>query len=631
MKVWKRFCALAVFALVTGLLAACGAGGGSGSTSATSVTSGASLQYILVSPVVPPALPLGGSQQFVATGYYSDGSSQDISSSVNWTSSSTSIATLTSGGAATASAVGSTSITASYGSVVSLPVSLSTMQAKLVSMTISSTNPASIGVGQTTQFRVQGKYSNGFTQDITPAASWYSAYSGKASVNDYFTTTPGLVTGLKPGTTTISASDILTSVSSSAVSITVSNTYAIGGTTSLLPAGSSVTLLNSIVDASGVASTDTVTVGANGSFQFPTTLAPGSTYDITVSSASLPIGAHPCTVVDGSGIINATTPVPALKVQLVCGPAVAALAGPISAASGYKDSVGAAARFNSPRGVAVNNATGDVYVADSMNCNIRVVSASGVVSTLAGSSCTGTSTNGTGTAATFGYVDGLAFDPASGVAGTLFVADSTGNTIRQIDIATQAVTTFSTKVSSPIGLALDSAGNLYVADSGNWRVIKITPAGAVTVLASGLQGPEGVAVNAAGTVVYFTDTNVNAVEQISGGTVSTLVGQMYSTGLVDGTGTDSMFNNPFGLTMDASGNLYVADYGNYVIRKVNVASAVVTTVAGKGMSMANRNLAIPADGPALSAVIGPSWKVTVDTSGNLYFSDIGGTIYKYTP
>ena len=199
---------------------------------------------------------------------------------------------------------------------------------------------------------------------------------------------------------------------------------------------------------------------------------------------------------------------------------------------GFADGTGAAAQFSNPSGVAVD-ASGMVYVADQANNRIRKITPAGVVSTLAGSSYG--FANGTGTAAQF---------------------------------------------ADPLSVAVDAAGMVYVADSGNNRIRKITPAGVVSTLAGSGYGfangtgtaaqfanPFGVAVDATGTV-YVADMYNHRIRKITpAGVVSTLAGSGVD-GFANGTGTAAQFAFPRGVAVDAAGTVYVADGNNNRIRKI---------------------------------------------------------------
>src|ERR1700722_9305640 len=146
----------------------------------------------------------------------------------------------------------------------------------------------------------------------------------------------------------------------------------------------------------------------------------------------------------------------------------------------------------------------------------------------------------------------------------------------------------------PSGLAMDAAGNLYVADNLNHTIRKLATNGMVSTFAgqAGTEGsangigtnamfrnPSGIVISASGTL-YVTDTGNQTIRAItSGGTASTIAGQAGTPGYTNGTGAAALFNSPIGIALDQSGNLYVADSGNHVIRKVT-AAGVVTTLAG---------------------------------------------------
>ena len=306
------------------------------------------------------------------------------------------------------------------------------------------------------------------------------------------------------------------------------------------------------------------------------------------------------------------------------------------------------ARFNNPEGLAVDG-QGDLYVADSGNNIIRKVTRDKVVTIMAGSAGQPGSADGTNNTAQFNNPIGLAVDRA----GNVYVADSGNDTIR-IVTAGGVVTTLAgsagqsgsadgtnsaARFNHPSGLAVDSAGNVYLADTGNSTIRKVTSGAVVTTLAGspGLTGsadditgtaryflPNGVAVDGAGTV-YVADTGNSTIRRVtSDGGVSTLAGSPGLTGITDGTNSTALFNYPSGVAVDNAGNLYVADTYNCTIRKVT-GTGVVTTLAG------NPGLPGSADGPNGTALFNYPGGVAVDSAGNVYVADSGNnTIRKVT-
>jgi streptogramin lyase len=317
---------------------------------------------------------------------------------------------------------------------------------------------------------------------------------------------------------------------------------------------------------------------------------------------------------------------------------VTTLAGTVGS-SGSADGTGAAASFslnlddwNLFSGVAVDGAD-NVFVADSSNHTIRMVTSTGVVTTLAGSARLFGSVDGTGATARFAFPYGVAVDGA----GNVFVADSGNDTIRKITPAGVVTTLAGTGRSSgsadgtgavakfynPCGVAVDRVGNVLIADLSNSTIRKITPIGVVTTLARLEDSPEGVAVDGAGNVFVAGNDTIRKVTPA--GVVTTLAGTAGSSGSADGTGSAASFNGASGVAVDGAGNVFVADSGNNTIRKVTPAG-VVTTLAGTAGSSGS------ADGTgAVARFYWPSG-VAVDEAGNVFVADTkNNAIRKVTP
>lgn len=308
---------------------------------------------------------------------------------------------------------------------------------------------------------------------------------------------------------------------------------------------------------------------------------------------------------------------------------IGTLAGSVA---GYLDGTGSAAAFNTPEQMAIGP-DGNLYVADARNNRIRMVTPSGVVTTVAGNGTAG-HVDGPALSAEFDFPEGLAFDAA----GDLYVADTGNNMIREITpggvvstVAGQPTAGYqdgvgtSARFQYPRGVATDAAGNLYVADTVNQRIREIAPGGVVTTLAGngtaafadGLASsaefhyPVGIAVDGSGNV-FVADWENFRIRKIAGGIVSTVAGDGTSA-FQNGTGTAAEFNSPYGMAVDGAGNLYVADIGNGMIREVTPGGQV-TTVGGNGQIAY-------LDGPAASAALYWPIGVTIAGSGRIYVTD----------
>jgi len=271
------------------------------------------------------------------------------------------------------------------------------------------------------------------------------------------------------------------------------------------------------------------------------------------------------------------------------------------AQSGSVDGLGGDARFSDSYGlrIAVDGA-GNLYVADSGNFTIRRISPDGMVSTLAGAAGQWGSADGVGTQARFGYCGVSSFKAipfcygptgiASDGSGNVYVADmgALSTTIRKITaegvVSTLAFSLETSSVYQPaIAVALDKAGNIYAGGRPTYPagVYKIAPSGVVTNMAPSIT-PEGLATDAAGNVYASFDQAIFRVTP--SGEVSTLAGSPSNAGSADGTGADARFSTPRGLTVDRAGNVYVADAGNFTVRKVTPAGVVTTVVGRAGLS-----------------------------------------------
>jgi len=302
-----------------------------------------------------------------------------------------------------------------------------------------------------------------------------------------------------------------------------------------------------------------------------------------------------------------------------------------------------------PTGIALD-ASGNLFIADLENHRIRKVNASGIISTVAGSGVSGYSGDGgAATAAEFKNPAGVAVDAS----GNIYIADASNNRIRKVNtgniITTIAGNGFGTgtsfggysgdggpataaELNFPTGVAVDDSGNLFIADYFNHRIRKVNTLGIISTVAgdsigaySGdggpataaeLHAPLGIAVDASGNI-FITDNGNSRIRKVNSlGIISTVAGDGTPGYSGDGgVATAAELLYPFGLTVDASGNLFIADYYNNVIRQVDT-SGIISTVAG------NDTAGYSGDkGAATAAELFNPSGIAVDTWGNLFIAD----------
>jgi uncharacterized protein (TIGR03437 family) len=321
---------------------------------------------------------------------------------------------------------------------------------------------------------------------------------------------------------------------------------------------------------------------------------------------------------------------------------ITTVAGTGTSGFGGDGSTATSAQMNFPTGIAVDG-SGNLYVADSLNLRVRKI-AGGNISTVAGNGVVSYGgDNGSALKAQLNTPQGAAVDNA----GNIYVADTLNHAVRKIDakgnitavIGNGTAGSGSNQLSGPQGVAVDSSGNVYVADTQNARIVKVTPGGSASTYAgNGSPGyggdngaatsaqiytPTGVAVDAKGNL-YIADYQNHRVRKVAtDGTITTVAGNGNQGYAGDGgAATSALLNYPAGVAVDSGGNLYIADWGNYVIRKV-LASGTIVTIAG------NHRPGFSGDGGlAPQAQIDSPTDVAVDSSWNVYFTDASARVRK---
>ena len=298
------------------------------------------------------------------------------------------------------------------------------------------------------------------------------------------------------------------------------------------------------------------------------------------------------------------------------------------------------ATLNGPAGITVD-AAGNVYIAEFNSGIIRKIALNGLTSTFAGVRRFA-GDGGQAGVATFNFPSGVAIDAT----GNTYVADTANHRIRKITpagivstVAGNGAAGFSgdgaiataASLNQPVGVAVDSAGNIYIADQLNNRVRKVTPAGIITTFAgtgtagaagdgasatsAQLNSPAGLAIDSAGNLL-IADSGNNLVRKVAGGILSTIAGTGKAGYSGDGgPAKGATLSFPYGLAVDAQDNVFIADSGNSAIRRVTV-GGIISTVAGNGKAGSSGDSVA-----ATSVSLGDPNSVAVDTAGDIFFAD----------
>ncbi len=321
--------------------------------------------------------------------------------------------------------------------------------------------------------------------------------------------------------------------------------------------------------------------------------------------------------------------------------------------SGYSGDGGpaASAEIFNPEDVAVD-AAGNIYIGDDGNCVVRRVSAAGVITTVAGNGTCGYSgDSGPAVDAELNDADGVAVDAS----GNLYIGDTGNHVVRRVDAA-GVITTFAgtgvagstgnggpaadAELNAPWGVRVDRSGDVYIADSGANVVRKVSPNGTITTVAgtgsSGYAGdggpatdaeldsPFGLAVDPAGNLFIADEANSVIRKVDLSGTITTVAGDGSSTHSGDGgPATAAGLANPYGVAVDASGDLYISEYDGARVREVDGATGIITTIAGTGIPGYSGD-----DGPATDAELGGPVGLALDADGNLLIADFDSSVVR---
>lgn len=343
---------------------------------------------------------------------------------------------------------------------------------------------------------------------------------------------------------------------------------------------------------------------------------------------------------DGASL-QAFPTLPVGQIETVAGNGIGGFAGDGGSAS--------QASLQFPIGHADVDSQGNLYIPDTSNRRVRRVEAqTGVISTFAGNGSSQPSGDGgPATDAALSDPTGVKVDQDDNV----FIVDLSRNAVRRVDAVTQLITTVAggggsgfsgdggpatqAQLSSPEGIELDAAGNLFIADQGNDRIRRVDAAtGIITTIAGNgqfgfagdgglatqaeLRFPTAVAVDGAGNV-FIADLGNNRIRRVDAATgiITTVAGTGQAGFNGDGIpATQAQLNFPVGVDVDAAGTIYVADTSNHRIRRVDPNTGIITTVAGTGTEGFDGD-----GGPATAADLNDPFAVAVDGFGNLWITD----------
>ncbi|OJJ19187.1 hypothetical protein BKI52_20460 [marine bacterium AO1-C] len=333
--------------------------------------------------------------------------------------------------------------------------------------------------------------------------------------------------------------------------------------------------------------------------------------------------------------------------------------GYIASGFGGDGGVATSATLDAPNGVALD-ASGNLYIADEGNHRVRKVdAATGNISTIAGTGTMGFSGDGgLATAAQLNRPARVMLDAT----GNVYISDLGNNRIRKIDAGTGNISTIAgtgvagasgdgslataAQLNAPSGLAIDASGNIYIADQGNHRVRKIDAGtgNISTITGTGVAGfsgdaglataaqvnrPAGLTIDGSGNI-YIADENNNRVRKIDAGTgnISTVAGFGLPGSFGDGgVATSAAVFSPTDVALDASSNLYIVNKNSGRIRRVNATNQIISTIAGSGGMVLGL-----LEGNALSARFNNPTAIAIDAQGNIYFNNTGNNaIRKLTP